>query len=186
MYSGQWLAVIGFLPTIYAEGGVAATTGGLLTALAALVNGGGNIVAGRLLQRGLPPALLLRLGFAAMALGAVLAFWPSAGLGPAARYAAVVAFSGLGGLIPGTLFPLSLRLAPDAGTLSSTVGWMQQLSALGQFAGPPLVAFVAVASGGWQWSWTATGACAAIGFLLAGRIAGQLVRAGGQREAGAA
>lgn len=179
MYSGQWLAVIGFLPTIYSEAGIAATTGGLLTALAAAANGGGNIVAGRLLQRGASAPRLLRIGFAAMALGAWLAAWPIAGIGPFAtplRYAAVVAFSGFGGLIPGTLFALSLRLAPDGATVSTTVGWMQQLSALGQFAGPPLVAVVALASGGWQWSWTVTGACAVAGLLLASGIAALLGR----------
>ena len=40
----------------------------------------------------------------------------------------------------------------------TTVGWMQQWSALGQFAGPPLVAWVASRAGGWQWTWVATGA----------------------------
>jgi hypothetical protein len=38
------------------------------------------------------------------------------------------------------LFALAVRLAPSEGTLATTVGWVQQWSALGQFAGPPLVA----------------------------------------------
>lgn len=36
VYSGQWLAVIGFLPSIYAQAGVAGGTSAVLTALAAL------------------------------------------------------------------------------------------------------------------------------------------------------
>jgi MFS family permease len=44
---------------------------------------------------------------------------------------------------------------------------MQQFSSLGQFAGPPLVAWVAARSGGWQWSWVVTGCCAALGLGLA-------------------
>ena len=49
--------------------------------------------------------------------------------------------------------------------LRQTVGWVQQWSALGQFAGPPLVAAVARATGGWQWTWVATGACSLGGLL---------------------
>jgi MFS family permease len=140
-YSGQWLAVVGFLPTIYRQAGVGAAMTGVLTALAAAANIVGNVGAGRLLHRGWPPPRLLALGFVTMAAAAVLAF---AAIGqPAwARYAAVLLFSAVGGLIPGTLFALVVRLAPGEHTLSSTVGWMQQWSALGQFAGPPLVAWL--------------------------------------------
>ena len=35
LYSSQWLAVIGFLPTIYTQAGVAPALTGVLTALAA-------------------------------------------------------------------------------------------------------------------------------------------------------
>jgi len=83
------------------------------------------------------------------------------------RYGAVLLFSSIGGLIPGTLFSLAVRLAPDERTVSTTVGWMQQWSAAGQLAGPPLVAWVATRAGGWQWSWLVTGGCAIAGLLLA-------------------
>ena len=89
-----------------------------------------------------------------------------AGLAPALRYAAVLLFSSVGGLIPATLFALAVRLAPGEGTLATTLGWVQQWSALGQFAGPPLVAAVASATGGWQWTWVVTGACSVAGLLL--------------------
>jgi MFS transporter, CP family, cyanate transporter len=180
VYSSQWLAVIGFLPSMYAQAGVSAAVAGPATALAAAVNMGGNIASGRLLQHGLRPERLLYLGFVAMGLAGVLAFaplldavdpWVSAGL----RYGAVLMFSLVGGLIPGTLFSLAVRLAPEERTISTTVGWMQQWSALGQFAGPPLVALVAVRAGGWQWSWVVTGGCAVAGLGLAG-LTGALLR----------
>jgi MFS transporter, CP family, cyanate transporter len=76
----------------------------------------------------------------------------------------------VGGLIPATLFSLAVQLAPSEQTLSSTVGWMQQWSALGQFAGPPLVAWVASRRCGWQWTWLATGACSLLGLLLVARM----------------
>jgi len=50
--------------------------------------------------------------------------------------------------------------------LATTLGWVQQWSALGQFVGPPLVAAVASAAGGWQWTWVVTGACSVAGLLL--------------------
>lgn len=173
MYSGQWLAVIGFLPSIYAQAGVSAALGGLLTAFAALVNVGGNIASGRLLQRGWPPQALLWTGFGAMALGAAAAFATLDGVGlpPAVRYLAVLLFSTMGGMIPATLFSLAVTLAPGATTVSTTVGWAQQWSALGQFAGPPLVAWIAGMAGGWQWTWVVTGVCAAGGAVLAQAIA---------------
>ena len=76
-----------------------------------------------------------------------------------------------------TLFSLAVRLAPDEASVSTTVGWMQQLSALGQFLGPPLVAWVAAAAGGWHWTWVATGSCCLLGLVVAQRIHRQLVHA---------
>ena len=168
MYSGQWLAVIGFLPSIYVQSGIAGTAAGVLTAAVAAVNMAGNIGAGRLLQRGVAPSRLLTIGFTTMGLAATASFAGSgdAGLAPALRYGAVLLFSSVGGLIPATLFALAVRLAPSEGTLATTLGWVQQWSALGQFAGPPLVAAVASTAGGWQWTWVATGACSVAGLAL--------------------
>ncbi len=169
LYSGQWLAVIGFLPTIVAQAGLAGVFSGMfsgvLTALAAAANIGGNVASGRLLQRGVPPQRLLVLGFATMAGAAVLAF-AHTGAPAGLRFAAVLLFSGVGGLIPGTLVTLAVRVAPAERALASTVGWVQQWSSLGQFAGPPAVAWLASQAGGWQWTWVATGASSALGVML--------------------
>lgn len=173
MYSGQWLAVIGFLPSIYAQAGVTAAVGGALTAFAALVNVAGNIASGRLLQRGWPPQVLLWIGFGAMGFGATAAFAAFNGMQllPEVRYVAVLLFSMLGGMIPGTLFSLAVTLAPSTNTVSTTVGWAQQWSAFGQFLGPPLVAWIAGIAGGWEWTWLVTGACATGGAMLALAVA---------------
>ncbi len=177
VYSAQWLAVIGFLPSLYRQAGwggaqaVAVTA--VLTAGVAAVNMVGNIVAGRLLARGVRPQALLWTGFAAMALGAFVAFGaPVAGSAPL-RYAGALLFSCVGGLIPGTLFALAPTLAPGERSISTTVGWMQQWSAVGQVSGPPLVAWVASQVGGWQFTWVVTGACCVVGALLATLIGRQ-------------
>ena len=166
LYSGQWLAVIGFLPTIYSQAGMAGAASGVLTALAAAVNISGNVASGRLLQRGVPAQSLLVLGFATMAGAAALAFADTAAPGWL-RFAAVLLFSGVGGLIPGTLFTLAVRVAPGERALASTVGWVQQWSSLGQFAGPPAVAWIASQVGGWHWTWLATGGSSVLGVLVA-------------------
>jgi MFS family permease len=169
-YSSQWLGVVGFLPTIYRDAGIAPALGGVLTAVAAAVNIVGNVSSGWLLHHGWPAPRLLAIGFVTMALACVLAF-AEFGQPAALRYAAVLVFSMVGGVIPGTLFALVVQVAPGEHTLSSTVGWMQQWSSLGQFSGPPIVAWVAERSGGWSMTWAATGAGSLVGLWLAARIA---------------
>jgi MFS family permease len=176
VYSSQWLAVIGFLPSIYTQAGISGVATGLLTALAAAVNMVGNIASGRLLHRGHQPTTLLSVGFVVMFCAAALAFAGVEGAHAVLRYLAVLAFSLVGGVIPGTLFALAVRVAPGEHTLSTTVGWMQQWSALGQFTGPPLVAWVAGLAGGWHFTWVVTGACSVVGLILAAAIAKLPVR----------
>jgi MFS family permease len=186
-YSSQWLSVVGFLPTMVAQLGLSAqpsaglTAAAMYTAIVAGANGVGNVVSGRLLARGWGAPRLLVIGFLSMATGAWVAFAPWT-LGEAAqvtwalRFAGVLVFSMVGGLIPGTLFSLAVRLAPDESTVSTTVGWMQQLSAAGQFAGPPLVAWVAARHGSWDWTWAVTGTACLLGLWLASRIRAELAR----------
>lgn len=169
MYSSQWLAVIGFLPSIYAQAGLSGQLAGLLTAFACLVNVIGNVAAGRLLHRGVCARHLLYAGFLAMAVTTFVAFSPLTAEAPVARYLAVVIFSAVGGLIPATLFALAVHVAPNEHTVSTTVGWMQQCSSTGQFLGPPLVAWVAGVAGGWQWTWVITGVASVVGLVLASR-----------------
>ncbi|OAK66272.1 MFS transporter [Variovorax paradoxus] len=176
VYSAQWMAVIGFLPAIYAGAGVPAGWNALLTALAAAMNIVGNIAGGRWLQRGVAPERLLQWGFLAMALGGVAAFAQAGqgadalGLPPALRYFAVCAFSLGGGMVPATLFLLGVRFAPGPATVSTTVGLMQQASSLGQFLAPPAVAWVAHRVGGWHWTWATTLACSLVGMTIARRL----------------
>ena len=92
------------------------------------------------------------------------------GLPPVVRCFGVLLFSMVGGVIPGTLFAMAVRLAPGADTVSTTIGWMQQWSAFGQFVGPPVVAWIAGATGGWDWTWTFTAACAVAGMALAWQL----------------
>lgn len=166
MYSSQWLAVIGFLPSIYEQAGFSKNLTGSLTALACLSNVIGNLAAGRLLHRGYRARNVLYFGYVAMALATVLAFHDSTNEWPVLRYLAAVMFSAIGGLVPGALFSLVIKAAPTEQTVSTTVGWMQQCSSTGQFLAPPGIALLASLAGGWHWTWMATGLASVFGIFF--------------------
>jgi MFS family permease len=171
VYSSQWWSVVGFLPYIYTQAGLSGGLVGILTAFAAAVNIVGNAGSGHLLKRGVSPITLLVCGFLAMTVGSVLAYGAFTSDQPLLRYAGVVLFSLFGGLVPGTLFSLAVLLSPHERDVSTTVGWMQQWSAMGSFAGPPVVAWVGAWAGSWQWTWVFTGICSAAGIGLSWKIA---------------
>ncbi len=166
VYASQWLSVVGFLPTIQTQAGWSLGVAGMLSAAAAGANAFGNLAAGRLLARHWQPAHLLAIGYGSMGLACWVAF--SGVVGPVGQFVAVLVFSSVGGLIPGTLFSLAVRLAPSGHTVSTTVGWVQQLSSLGQFAGPPAVAWLVARQGGdWSPAWWFSACCCVTGLGLA-------------------
>ncbi|MGA1067861.1 MAG: CynX/NimT family MFS transporter [Burkholderiaceae bacterium] len=165
-YSGQWLVVIGFLPTLLQSGGASAAAAGSMAAIASAANIAGNLVGGRLLQRGVPSQKVLTIGFAAMAIGAFVVFATPPTTPVAIKLAAVLVFSGVGGMIPGSLFSLAVKAAPSDDTASTALGWTTQMSMLGQFCMPPVVAALATAQGGWGLSWLVTGGLCLLGVLL--------------------
>lgn len=168
-YTAQWNGVIQFLPTIYAEAGIAAGAAGALSAGSAACNALGNLSAGQALGRGVKPATLWTIGFVAMAVCAVLAFGIAPLVAPewrfGLRYGAVIAFSAVGGLIPTTAISQQMALAPAPDTVSTSLGLGQQFNALGQFAGPVAVAFLVQNAGGWHATWWVTVSFAMIGLL---------------------
>jgi CP family cyanate transporter-like MFS transporter len=157
-YAAQWMGVFSFLPTLYTEAGVPLALAGTLTAGGVAINLVGNLSSGLLLQRGVPRAALLAGASLAMIGGAWLCFGTDAPF--AIRYAGVLLFSAVGGLIPGTLFASTPAYAPHPRAVGTTTGLMQQGSTLGQFLSPPLIAAVHGASGGWHHTWLATGGLA--------------------------
>jgi MFS family permease len=116
---------------------------------------------------------LLLMGFITMAMGGALAFVQVQGVSLPVewRFVSILLFSCVGGIVPGTLFSLAVKLSPSSECVAITVGWMQQCSSLGQFFGPPLVAWLAMLVGGWQWTWGVTALMAMVGLLMAVNIA---------------
>ncbi|WP_353742635.1 MFS transporter [Pseudomonas fluorescens] len=171
MYSGQWIAVIGFLPSIYADTGLSGPKAGALTALAAFINISGSASAALLLHRGISARRLLLVGYSCMAIMTLFAFGQFTQGMPVVRYGAVLIFSAVGGVIPGTLFMIAVSVAPNERTVSTAVGWVQQISSMGMFVMPPLLAKLAGWAGGWHWTWIASGLVSLIGLLLATGLA---------------
>lgn len=168
-YAAQWMSLFSFLPTLYREEGIGLSTAAVLTAGGVAVNAGGNVAAGWLLQRGATRGALIAIAASTM----LVCGWVALGSGAPlpVRFAAVVAFSAVGGLIPGTLFATIPAFAPHPGAVSTTAGLVQQGSSIGQLGAPPLLAAVAASAGGWHLGWMVTGALACCDLLLAIAIA---------------
>ena len=121
-YSGQWLIIIGLLPTLLQTGGMSAGFAGTIAAIASAVNIVGNIAGGRLLQKGVPSQRVLGIAFATLAAGAFVVCGTPSDTPFIVRLAAVLMFSGVGGMIPGPLFSLAVRAAPTEETASTALG----------------------------------------------------------------
>ncbi len=170
MYSSQWLVVIGFFPTLMHESGMGSATAGVVTAAASLVNIFGNVGAGQLLHRGVAPHKVMGTAFVVMFLGAVVVFAGGIAMPVEWRIAAALLFSGVGGLIPGSLFSLAVRLAPSEQTVSTSLGWTTQMSMTGQFLMPPIAAWLADTQGTWSLTWLLNAVSCSLGVVLVWRI----------------
>ncbi|WP_431221811.1 CynX/NimT family MFS transporter [Serratia sp. L9] len=164
MYTSQWVAIISFLPLIYQQAGISGVLMGFCTALAAGVNIIGNLLAGKLLQRGIAPHRLLFIAFATMIVTAYIAFALDATL--SIQLLAISLFSAAGGLAPATLFNLAVKIPASAYDTAPVVGWLQQWISAGQFFGPIMVAGWVDYTHGWQNVWLLTGAWGAMGIVF--------------------
>ena len=170
-YTVQWMAVVGFLPTIYAEFGLSAVAGGFASAVVGGLNAVGAIICGALLHRGLNGRTLLFTGFGLMALTSVLTFavnYPAGLLW--VQMLGVGMFSLGGAAIPTTLTRIVVDLAPPGGSAPAAMGLAQQIFNIGNFTGPMLLAAMVSWTGGWNSTWRLTLLFAALGSLLTLRL----------------
>ncbi|WP_037808328.1 CynX/NimT family MFS transporter [Streptomyces sp. NRRL F-2580] len=168
-YTLQWMAVVGFLPTIYRDSGMTGVWPGVLSAVVGAVNAIGSVTTAALLKRGLPARALLIPAFALMAITSLLAFapdWHTLPAGTTGQFLCVAAFSLTGGAIPATLLRKVAELTPKGGSAPATMGLFQQLFNTGSFIGPTIAAWLAAGTGGWHSTWWLTCACAALGIAL--------------------
>jgi MFS family permease len=167
-YSGQYLAVMGFLPTILVEReGLSTFHAGFLGAIAIAVNGVGNVGAGILLRKGVPRWRLIAAATIVMFLSSLgifllpLPLWAS--------FLLYLSFAIFGGMLPASVFGAVPMLAPAPHLVPATNGLVVQGSNLGQVIGPPAIGALA-AAWGWQWSPLLLAPAAAGGLFLALRL----------------
>jgi MFS family permease len=164
-YALQYLAVMGFLPTILLEGeGLSAGRAGLLGALAIAMNALGNLAGGALLQAGARRWRVIAAASLAMGAAGLGIFLAPLPLMP--RYALYLAFSLTGGMLPAAVLGAAPAHAPAPHLLATTNGLLVQGSNLGQVIGPPLVGALAAASGNWRWSPLVVTTAALLGLAL--------------------
>jgi MFS family permease len=165
-YTLQYLAVLAFLPTLLVEeDAMSPGQAAVLTALANAANMLGTFAGGWLLHKGAPRWAMIAAGSLIMGMASLAIFAPALPFG--LRYGAVVAFTLLGGAVPPAVFSGAAAHAPSPTLVGTTTGLIMQGSNLGQSIGPPAVAKLAAATGGWTWSPAVLLAAAAVGSALA-------------------
>jgi len=164
-YTGQFLAVLGFLPVMLVEDqGMGTTAAAVLVALAVATNAPGNLIGGVLLHRGWPRWLLIALASTGMGLSTLGIY--SDALPDAARYLLVLLFSLTAGLLPTSVLGAAPVFAPKPVLVGTTTGLIMQGSNLGQTIGPPAVAALVSASGSWSSAPFVLVAAAVLAFAL--------------------
>lgn len=168
-YTAQWMALLGFLPSIYRSIGLSGAWPGLLSAAVGGANAIGAVAAGPLLQRGITERKIVFWTFLAMAATSWATFavrWEDLTGGFAFQLLLIVVFSAAGGLIPAALTRYSVTIAPPGGSVPAVLGLTQQVFNVGNFAGPMIVATLAAATGGWHSTWWMTCGLSILGLAL--------------------
>ncbi len=149
-YTAQWASVLVWLPTFAIdERGASTELAALLTAGMVAINAPGNLLGGPLMARGVSRATLITFGATVQAISAAGIFLDV--LPDSWRYVACLSFSFFGGLIPVAVMtgiPVHARSPSHIGT---TNGMVMQVSQIGQFFGPLLVAWLAT-----RFAWSAS------------------------------
>lgn len=148
LYTFQYMALAGLLPTLLVERlGLSIAAAGAVAAAAVGANVIGNITAGALLRMGTPIWAILTGAFVFMGVATFGVFAPGA---PVVVVAALAAMSlGLTGLIPGSVHAAAPKLAPTSAMLAITLGYMQQVTNIGNLTGATAMA-VTVETFGWS------------------------------------
>jgi cyanate permease len=166
-YAGQYLAVVGLLPTMLVDGGLSLAAAGLVTGIVFLANVPANLLGAYLLHRGVGRWSLIVAGSGWIAVTVWAVHAP--GLPLAVRIGAVVAYSLIVGIVPSALFSGVVAMSTGTASAGAAVGILMQGSSMGQLLGPPLVVSVGSAVSSW------TGRPATLVCLAAGVFAGGLL-----------
>jgi MFS family permease len=146
-YSCCWFAVVGFLPTLQIERlGFSTSLAAVVTAVVTIVNVGGNLGGGWLLQRGVPRVAVIVGAAGSMVLCAAGIFLD--GVPDLARLVLAGTYSAAIGAVPAALFTAVPVHAGRRQLVGAATGLLMQGSNIGGLMGPPITAAL-VSAGGW-------------------------------------
>lgn len=161
----QWLAVMGFLPTLLIDDyGLSAGKASILTGIMVGVCAPGNLLGGLLLQKGIRRWQLIALSNLVMGCCSLAVYETSIPF--FVRYVACLAFSGIGGFLPAAVLSGAPVHAPREELVATTNGLIMQGAQLGQVLGPPILALIVSTLGGWQAAPALLIPAAGLGILL--------------------
>jgi MFS family permease len=159
------MSVFGFLPTLLIEEmGVSLTAASIMTALAVLANGVGNLLGGVFARWGAPRWVLIAGPCLMLTLNAFIVFGHSFPLWM--RYGGSVLYAVSGGVLPATIMGSLPVYAPRRDLVGTFSGFVMQGSNIGQVFGPMLLASI-VAASGWQGAPFYIAAATGLGLVLA-------------------
>ncbi|RJG05018.1 MFS transporter [Noviherbaspirillum cavernae] len=158
----QHFALIIWLPTFLREQrGFGALAVSLLSCFMVLVNVPGNLLGGKLLQRGYRRGNLILAASIVTGLsgaGIFLDVFPDI-----VRYALCLTLSFVGGLMPASVLSASATLSRTPKQIATLQGLFMQCGNLGSFIGPPIIAMLVASSGLWRDALFVTGTAALLG-----------------------
>lgn len=161
----QYYALVVWIPTFLKEQRDYDTLSvAILSSLVVLTNVPGNLLGGRLLQRGFRRGKMIAaasLFIGLCGIGVFLDLLPDI-----LRYGLCLSLSFVGGLISAAVMTASASLARTPRQVGTLQGLLMQLGNLGAFVSPPLIAVVVASSGQWRDAWAVTAAAAFIGVVL--------------------
>jgi len=164
-YALQWLAVMGFLPTLIIEKyGFSKSMASILTAGMVFVNIFGNLAAGRCLKRGIKRWKLIALACMVMGTSSFAIYSVDANF--ILNYTGCLIFSIVGGLIPASILGGVPDYAPSKSLVATTNGLVIQGGQAGQVMGPPILAYLVSQTGSWSCGSWFLGSVALLGVVL--------------------
>lgn len=149
IYSAQFAAVTGFLPTVLLQDDqLSLRNAAWLSALVMLANVVGNVLSGVLLSTGIQRQRIIVFALTMMMLLGSAFFVQQIPL--SIKVAAAVGFTAIAGLIPGTLFATAPLMVPQLSMVGVVNGLLLQAAGLGQFIGPIALAGLVEFAGSWS------------------------------------
>ena len=163
-YALQWLAVMGFLPTLLMEKfEFSSSRASMLTALMVGMNIFGNLAGGHLLKYGARRWTLI--AFASFIMGCCsIAIYSDANF--FINYTGCILFSLFGGLIPASVIGGAPVYAPSDKLIATTTGMLIQGGQSGQVFGPIILAWIVSTTGTWSTGFWFLGSVAGLGVIF--------------------